>query len=709
MKRKRYLPLILAIASKRKDTLGDFSLPLVSASIDIEAAAEGEQRAARVQIDAYNGDVMDVSYYGQTVVDIAGIQAADKVVLLADHRNEIGSILGYGKANISVRKLRIEGQLSTSSPLAASIVAMQKEGIPLQASIGAKPIKASIVEAGQAVRVNGRTIKAERPFYLVSQSKLVHVAIVANGADSTTTVSIAARRQEGNAMGFEAWVSSLGLVLAELSDDRKQELQLAYDALIEARASEDSNSQGNEQSAVESAAGATQIVEASVADPVADMRRQLAAETDRINAIRRIASAAPTIEAQAIRDGWDATRTELEVLRSSRSQGPAIHARKAADQGAAIEASLLLAGGHTVEDSAIAEAGARLRRNGHGLQAAILAAAVEAGYDSGAARITSGNFSEVMRYAGRQIEANFSTFSLPGILSNVMNKSILAAFMGVETTWREIASVASVVDFKPIKRYRLTGNFEYEPLGPTGEMKHGSLGEQEYGNQASTYAKMFSITREDIINDDLRALTDVPRMIGRGAALSLNKVVWTEFLDNASFFTTGRNNYYSGTSAPDTRMNIDGLTQAELAFNNQTDPNGYPLGIQPQILLVPNALFVAATNLMGSLEVRNDAGSAAGVGQYLTQNPHAGKFRVVKSSYLSSSAISGNSAKAWYLLASPQDMPVIEVVFLNGVEVPTVESADAAFNQLGIQMRGYHDFGCEKQEYRGGVKMKGEA
>jgi len=52
---------------------------------------------------------------------------------------------------------------------------------------------------------------------------------------------------------------------------------------------------------------------------------------------------------------------------------------------------------------------------------------------------------------------------------------------------------------------------------------------------------------------------------------------------------------------------------------------------------------------------------------------------------------------------------VIEVVFLNGRQAPTVESADADFNVLGIQMRGYHDFGVEKQEYRGGVKSKGAA
>jgi hypothetical protein len=51
---------------------------------------------------------------------------------------------------------------------------------------------------------------------------------------------------------------------------------------------------------------------------------------------------------------------------------------------------------------------------------------------------------------------------------------------------------------------------------------------------------------------------------------------------------------------------------------------------------------------------------------------------------------------------------VIEVAFLNGQESPTIETAEADFNVLGIQMRGYHDFGCALQDPRGGTKSKGE-
>jgi hypothetical protein len=47
--------------------------------------------------------------------------------------------------------------------------------------------------------------------------------------------------------------------------------------------------------------------------------------------------------------------------------------------------------------------------------------------------------------------------------------------------------------------------------------------------------------------------------------------------------------------------------------------------------------------------------------------------------------------------------------FLNGVQTPTVESAAADFDQLGVQFRGYHDFGVDLAEYLAGVKSKGAA
>ena len=166
-----------------------------------------------------------------------------------------------------------------------------------------------------------------------------------------------------------------------------------------------------------------------------------------------------------------------------------------------------------------------------------------------------------------------------------------------------------------------------------------------------------------------------------------------------------RSRYEVATGA-DTALTVDGLTQAEVTFGEQVKPNGRPLGIPASLLLVPTALKVPAELLMTALLLNettttNKAKPAS--------NPHTGKFDVVSSVYLSNPSFTGACSKAWYLLADPNRLPALEVAFLNGIDRPTVEKTDADFNTLGIQFRGYIDFGVREQDYRGALRMKGEA
>lgn len=79
------------------------------------------------------------------------------------------------------------------------------------------------------------------------------------------------------------------------------------------------------------------------------------------------------------------------------------------------------------------------------------------------------------------------------------------------------------------------------------------------------------------------------------------------------------------------------------------------------------------------------------------------------SRYLSNSHYVGTSTKARYLLGTPDDLPGIEVLWLNGQVSPTIKTTEADFLVSGIQMRGYDDFNSALQDACGGVKRKGEA
>ena len=391
------------------------------------------------------------------------------------------------------------------------------------------------------------------------------------------------------------------------------------------------------------------------------------------------------------------------MLRDNRPDTPAIHTPDHTVSGNVLEAACMMTakldGLDSLYEGQTLDAAARKFRGGIGLQELILEAAWANGYTGRNFR----NSREAMQAAfGGSIEAGWSGIDIGGILSNVANKFLLDGFFSVERTWRNICATRNVSDFKTVTSYRLVGKDQYERVAPGGELKHGTLGEERYSNKADTYGLMLSIDRTDIINDDLGAITAVPRKLGRGSGLKINDVFWSTFLANSDFFKAANSNYLTGAS---TALTIDGLTEAEVAFMDQVDGDGKPLGIMPALMLVPTALSAVGSQLFKSLELRDTTAST----KYPVTNPHQGKFRVEVSRYLNNAAYTGNSSKAWYLLAEPSDLPVIEVAFLNGQESPTIETADADFNMLGVQMRGYHDFGVALQDPRGGVKAKGEA
>ncbi len=85
-------------------------------------------------------------------------------------------------------------------------------------------------------------------------------------------------------------------------------------------------------------------------------------------------------------------------------------------------------------------------------------------------------------------------------------------------------------DFKAVTMFRMTADLEYLEVAPAGNIEHGTLSQEDYSIQAKTYARMLQLTRQDIINDDLSAFRAIPKRLGIGAAIAMNKVFWTAWL-----------------------------------------------------------------------------------------------------------------------------------------------------------------------------------
>ena len=690
--------------------------------LTVEAADDPEKKMPRFRMVAYTGGTMRIAGFPHpVVVDLEGlaIERQDIPVRL-DHNPRQG--VGHTQ-RVAVENGQVvaEGLVSRNTSWARDVAKSGSNGFPWQASIGAAVVDAEFVPNGQTVTVNGRTF--DGPVHVVRQAVLKEISFVDSGADTATSARIAARHgspqaapahaqdtqnkeqtvMEDNASTMQDAEQAQGQVEDQAATDHRQSSGQAPNSQPDGQDGNQAAQTPEAQSQTPQTPATPNTVNASASedDPVADVRRRMVAETRRVEAIRKVcAGKHPDIEAKAIEEGWDETRTELHVLRASRPQVPAVSTQPRNTSPQVFEAVALMASGlpnsriEATYAEPVLEAADKLR--GVGIQEFC--------------ELASGqHLPRFRRDATGWLQAAFSTTSLPGILSNIANKMLLEGYNYVEDAWRQIAKVASVNDFKEHTRYRMTGSFQFQQVGPDGELKHGQLGEQSFRQKADTHGIMFALTRQMIINDDMGAFTDIPRQIGMGAAEAIADAVWGLWLSNPAqadgedFFSTAHKNFLSGS---DTALTVDALTDAEVKFGQQVKPNGRPLGISPRLLLVPTALKVPAEMLMKSVNLNET--TTANKAKPDT-NPHVGKFDVVSSVYLSNTSFPGASAKAWYLLADPNRLPSVEVAFLNGVDRPTVEKTDADFNTLGVMFRGYIDFGVKEQDYRGAILMKGEA
>lgn len=686
-----------------------------TSKLNLTASQSGKPR--RFKIMAYNGGVLPVDGFPAPVVaDLSGLEILGSIPILIDHEKSVESTLGITEdITNDGRTLQMSGLVTATSAKALTVVAQADKGQQWQASIGARVIEQEEIPAGQTVEVNGQTF--EGPVIVARRSVLYETSVLPAGADSTTQVNLAAKAATLKgmaAMSFEDWLKSIGVDSSTLTPEGLAAMQLAYETATKATPAPPAAAAAPAAPVVAPTAAAAVTLDLTAS--IKDARKAHAAEMRRVADIQAKAAGYPNIAATAIEEGWSSEKVELEVLKASqaRTRPTSFSSAQNAPQNIpqVLEAAVCLhrrikSTEKDYSDQVLQAAHSKFRR-GIGLQQLFIMAAAANGMpvDPGM-RFTNASGREILEWAtGRNLQAAFSTVNLSGILSNVANKELLEGYMEEDNAWREISAIKSVNDFKTVTSYRMLDNMEYEELGAGGRIKHGQISEESYTRQAKTYAKMFAITRNDIINDDMAAFDDLRNRVGRGSAKKLNKVFWTKFINNSTFFTTARTNYIEGAT---TNLGADGvgLGLGVKAFRNMKSPSADGEkavgagGGRPEILLVPPTLESVSEQLY---QARNLTAVKAS-----DTNIYAGKYRPVVAWQLEDSDYTGYSTTAWYLLSSPSYLPTMVVSFLNGQETPTVESADADFDQLGVQFRGYHDFGCDQAEYLGGVKSKGAA
>ena len=700
------------------------NISILAESINVAAAAE-EGKKPTFDVLAYNGGPLNVARYDLPVVlDLAGVENGKSVIANLHHKND--QLVGHAtRIENDGKSLKMQGVVSAVSDSAKQFVESAANGFPWSASIEAKPSKLEEIPEGRVIMVNGQSVAG--PVYVARKSRLYGVAFLPHGADENTVVNVAASavdhlHERSANMPFNQWVEAMGFDAESLTEVQRQRLQDKFAVEIKASGkTEDITASDFDADDIKAAASEhVSELELAFAELEGEVPAKKFAEI-KAGALK----ASRELKAKALKERWNAPRFEVEAVKavagvkldmiraSASHEGPAIHMPKKDTSPQVIEAALAMSARVPgLEDQykpEVLEAADSQYRN-IGIQQILLMAAASNGHHvSPGERIHTGNLRTILAAAmAPPIHANsFSTLgvSVSNILSNVATKELVAGYQEVDDTWREISQIKSVRDFKQVTTYRLLDDMQYEQVGPGGEIKHGAVSQESYTRQVKTYAKMFALTREDIINDDLGAFDDLRTRLGAGAAMKMRDVFWTAFLDNASFFTSGRGNYITGST---TTLLTDGvgLGLGVKAFRTMTSPSAdgsKRIGGEPEILLVPPELEAAARQLYVATNLVGGSSTVANANIYVN------RFRPVVVPQLSDASFTGNSSTAWYMFRSPTLYAPMVVSFLNGQQAPTVESADADFNTLGIQFRGYHDFGVDKAEYVAGIKSKGAA
>lgn len=666
------------------------AIPVVESENDpTTIEATGETSLPKFSLVAYTGGKVktrDIPI--PIVVEMTGIDIPkQKIPVRFEHKSAQG--VGHTeRIAVAAMELLAEGVISRDTMWARDVKKSAINGFPWQISMGGPIHDAEYIPFGQTVTVNGQTFEGE--LYVVRKMTLKEISFVDMGADSNTFAIVEAQFEERE---------------PEVNEQTETKTEMPP---VQMQADETVVSPPAPQMTPTPSAPpeAPRQIEAIGIDPTKAMQefqQRMIIDQRRIAAIEKIGGGKmPDLEAKAIEEGWPVEKFHAEYQAKSMPDASRIPNAGSKGQSSGMKPTAL-------EAMALMSSGSSL-------------AYLEANYDAQTLDMADkyrgigiqefcelacgGQYLPRFRRDSRGwLEAAFSSASLPGILSNIANKVLLEGFLLMDDTWKKIVKTASVNNFQRHDRYRMNGQFKFEKVGPDGEIKHGHVGEEIYSQQVDTFAIMFGITRQMIINDDLSAFSETPRAIGIGAADAISDAVWGCVLannkqsDGYPFFSTQHKNILTDAKA---KLDINGLTEAEIKFSEQERSEGRPLGIPAKILLVPTSLKVAAETLMKSLTVNETTPENE---PKPVVNPHAGKYEVVATPYLSSKVFTGNSASAWYLFADPLRLPAVEVAFLGGQDRPTVERADADFNKLGIQYRGYIDFGVREQDWRGALKM----
>lgn len=291
----------------------------------------------------------------------------------------------------------------------------------------------------------------------------------------------------------------------------------------------------------------------------------------------------------------------------------------------------------------------------------------------------------------RSLGGMHTTSDFPILLTGAGQRVMQDAYQVAQSPLKGLARRKTAADFRPISAVRLSEAPRLLKLNEAGEIKHGSRAEAKEGFRVETYARIFSISRTALVNDDLDAFANTSADFGRASAETEADLLAGLMLDNTgdgAKLDDGNPLYGTGPTrgnkaATGTAITVAALGAGRKVLREMKGLDGItPISVTPKHLVVGAAKETEAEQVLAAL-------AAAQVGE---TNPFSGKLTLHVEPRLT-----GN---AWRLFADPSEVTTLIIAYLSGSNGPQIDIRDG-WNVLGAEFRAVLDFGCAVQDWRG--------
>lgn len=311
---------------------------------------------------------------------------------------------------------------------------------------------------------------------------------------------------------------------------------------------------------------------------------------------------------------------------------------------------------------------------------------------------------EALRIAGQPVGGNvldlvgraLMTSDLPYILAAGANKMMLAGWAAQDTTYQIWCGIDSLPDFKTMNLVSLSEADDLDIVPEGAKYNHGDVRDAREQAYLLTYGKIFPVTRQAIINDDLNAMMRVPEAYGRAARRKVNSLPYAVLTANAAM-ADGVTLFHSTHANVGTGGAISKTTVGE-AFKLMKRQTGIkstePLNIIPKYLIAPVTAETVGEAFFNTIQIANAAGD-------VLINQYSGS-RITR---VYDPVLDATDTTDWYM-AADKGMTVT-VFFLQGQMEPYMEQQQG-WNVDGTELKVRIDAAAKAVDWRGMVFNEGE-